>query len=186
MLTIDGSQGEGGGQILRTSLALAAISGQPVEVTHVRAGRKKPGLLRQHLCAVKAAAAVCNGYLEGAELGSKHIRFEPGPVTPGDHRFSVGSAGSASLVLQTVLPPLLMADAPSVVRIEGGTHNPSAPPFEFIERVFAPALAEMGASVRVTMERAGFFPARRSSSAFGVRERDGRPGSSRTSLRRPR
>ena len=158
MKTIDGSFGEGGGQILRSSLALAAVTQTAVEVVNVRAGRKKPGLLKQHLCAAKAAATVCNGKLDGAELGSRHVVLRPQAVQPGAYRFSVGSAGSAVLVLQTVLPPLLWADGPSTVTVEGGTHNRFAPPFEFLERVFRPALAAIGGQLELNLERAGFFP----------------------------
>ena len=158
MKIIDGSLGEGGGQILRSSLSLAAVTGTEVEVTNIRAGRKKPGLLKQHLCAVKAARTICDGALEGAELGSRRVVLRPGAVRAGDHHFSVGSAGSATLVLQTVLPPLLAARAPSRVTVEGGTHNPAAPTFEFLERTFCPALAAMGARVEVQLERAGFYP----------------------------
>ena len=158
MKRIDGSYGEGGGQILRSSLSLSALTGQAVEIVNVRAGRKKPGLLKQHLCAVKAAASICGGSVEGAELGSGRVRLEPGPVRPGEHHFAIGSAGSASLVLQTVLPPLLVAESPSRVVVEGGTHNPGAPPFEFLDRVFCPALRSMGAEIDVRLDRAGFFP----------------------------
>jgi RNA 3'-terminal phosphate cyclase (ATP) len=159
MLKIDGSFGEGGGQVLRTSLALSALTGQPFEIDGVRAGRRKPGLLRQHLTALRAVARVCNAQVTGDELGSLAVRFTPGPVTPGTYEFAVGTAGSATLVLQTVLPPLLAAGGPSRVRIEGGTHNPMAPPFEFLERSFLRVLAAMGARVAVRLERWGFYPA---------------------------
>lgn len=158
MKIIDGAHGEGGGQILRTSLSLAVMTGQPVNVVSVRARRKKPGLLRQHLCAVKAAATICNGRLSGAEIGSGQVTLTPNAVVPGEYRFSVGTAGSAVLVLQTVLPPLLVAGSPSRVVVEGGTHNPSAPPFEYLDRVFAPALRQMGAGLELALEKVGFYP----------------------------
>ena len=150
--------GEGGGQILRTSLALGLVTGTPFRIENIRAGRKKPGLLRQHLTAVNAAASV-GAEIQGAELGSSAIEVRPGRVSGGDHHFSIGSAGSACLVLQAVLPALLRADEESRIVLEGGTHNPYAPPFDFIERVFIPVLSRMGASVKAELERPGFFPA---------------------------
>jgi RNA 3'-terminal phosphate cyclase (ATP) len=159
MIEIDASQGEGGGQILRTSLALAMCTGQTVELKNIRARRPKPGLMRQHLACVLAAAEVCGGAASGAELGSPQLRFEPGPVRAGAYSFAVGSAGSCMLVLQTVLPALLLADAPSVVALSGGTHNPMAPPFHFIERSFVPLLRRMGADVQLALRRHGFYPA---------------------------
>src|SRR5688572_23797137 len=124
MITIDGSAGEGGGQILRTSLALALVTGQPFRIRNIRAGRAKPGLLRQHLTAVEAAITIGNADAEGAVLGSKELVFKPGKVSPGEHRFAVGTAGSATLVLQTVLPALILGSKPSTLNLEGGTHNP--------------------------------------------------------------
>lgn len=159
MLHIDGSIGEGGGQVLRTSLALAIITGTPVTVSNIRAGREKPGLLRQHLCAVRAAAAICGGTLDGDEMASRQIQFTPGQVRPDTYTFAVGTAGSAALVLQTVLPPLLLATGPSRLKLDGGTHAKSAPPFPFIEQVFLPMLRRMGADVRAELVRWGFYPA---------------------------
>lgn len=158
-LHIDGSAGEGGGQILRTSLALAAITGKSVRFTNVRAGRSKPGLLRQHLTALRAAAQVCGACVEGDELGSQSVRFVPGAIRGGSYRFAVGTAGSACLVSQTVLPMLLMADAPSEVVFEGGTHAMSAPSYDFFARVFVPLLQRMGARVSTEIESHGFYPA---------------------------
>ena len=159
MITIDGSQGEGGGQILRTSLALAAITGTPVRIEHIRARRPKPGLQRQHLVAVQAAARVCNGQLEGAELHSREITFSPQAPCAGTYVFDIGSAGSTTLVLQTVLPILLCADGPSSVSIRGGTHNSMAPPIEFLQESFLPVLHRVGISATVELERHGFYPA---------------------------
>jgi RNA 3'-terminal phosphate cyclase (ATP) len=158
-IEIDGSHGEGGGQILRTSLALSAITGKPVRFTHIRAGRKKPGLQRQHLACVKAAAAICGAAVKGAELQSQTVLFEPGPLTGGDFHFEIGTAGSTGLVLQTVIPALLAAPAPAHVVVEGGTHNPMSPPFDFLARAFAPLLERMGARVRMRLESYGFAPA---------------------------
>lgn len=159
MITIDGSQGEGGGQILRTSLALSLVTGQPFRLERIRAGRSKPGLLRQHLTAVQAAGAVGHAEVSGAALGSQELEFRPGTVTPGDYRFAVGTAGSATLVLQTVLPPLLTAAGPTTLTLEGGTHNPFAPPFDFLARSFIPQLERMGPRVALTLECPGFYPA---------------------------
>jgi RNA 3'-terminal phosphate cyclase (ATP) len=158
-ITIDGSQGEGGGQVLRTSLALSLLTGRPFAISKIRAGRRKPGLLRQHHAAVAAAARVGRAETDGAELGSTHLRFRPSAVEAGDSTFSIGIAGSATLVLQTVLPALLLADAPSRLTLEGGTHNPFAPPFDFLERTLLPLLGRMGAKVEAKLERPGFYPA---------------------------
>jgi RNA 3'-terminal phosphate cyclase (ATP) len=159
MITIDGSKGEGGGQVLRTSLALSLATGTPFRIGNIRAGRRKPGLMRQHLTAVQAAAAVGRARVTGAEPGSRELTFEPRGLEAGDYAFSVGTAGSATLVLQTILPPLLRAAAPSTIVLEGGTHNPWAPPFEFLERAFVPLVNRLGPRVTVALERAGFYPA---------------------------
>lgn len=156
---IDGSQGEGGGQILRTSLALALVTQRPLVVREVRAKRRKPGLLRQHLTALRATAAISRARIEGDRLGSMEVRVTPGPVRHGDHRFAVGSAGSAILVFQTVLWPLLCAPGRSRIRFEGGTHNPMAPPFDFLERAFLPLIRGMGAQIEARLLRHGFYPA---------------------------
>lgn len=159
MLHLDGSAGEGGGQILRTALALSALTGQAFRIEHIRRNREKPGLARQHLTAVQAAAACCGARVTGAEPGSRSLSFAPGRVRPGDHTFAIGTAGSTSLVLQTVLPALLLADGPSRVHVTGGTHNPKCPPFDFLQRAFAPLLRAMGFGIELTLHRAGFRPA---------------------------
>src|SRR5688572_13978512 len=158
MLTIDGSYGEGGGQIIRTSLALSLVTGKPFRAEHVRANREKPGLRQQHLTAVKAAAEIGQAQVEGAAVGSREFTFIPGTVTPGDYTFSVGTAGSATLVLQTVLPPLMIASGPSVLRFEGGTHNVHAPPYDFLERTFLPLVNRMGPNILIELGRYGFYP----------------------------
>jgi RNA 3'-terminal phosphate cyclase (ATP) len=158
MIQIDGSMGEGGGQVLRTSLSLALVTGKPFRIDNIRANRKKPGLLRQHLTAVQAAAEI-GGDVEGASLGSRSITFTPGKGKPGDYRFAIGTAGSGTLVLQTILPALITASGPSRVVIEGGTHNPLAPPFDFLERSFLPLIEAMGPKIRVELQRYGFYPA---------------------------
>jgi RNA 3'-terminal phosphate cyclase (ATP) len=158
MQSIDGSFGEGGGQIIRTSLALSLITGTAFRVFNVRARRERPGLQRQHLTAVTAAAAIGTARVEGAHVGSKEFTFEPGAITPGEYKFSIGTAGSTMLVLQAVLPPLLLADAPSLLLFEGGTHNVMAPPFEFIQKSFLPLVNRMGPTVSVELQRYGFYP----------------------------
>lgn len=158
-LTLDGSTGEGGGQILRTGLALSMVTGRPLHITRIRAGRPKPGLMRQHLACVQAAVAVCGGQTEGAELNSQTLVFTPGVVRAGDYRFQIATAGSCLLVLQTVLPALMLADAPSQVELMGGTHNPMAPPFDFLERAFAPLVRRLGVGLELELKRRGFFPA---------------------------
>lgn len=159
MVRIDGSQGEGGGQVLRTALALSLVTGTPFTINNIRAGRKKPGLLRQHLTGVKAAEAVGAAEVSGAELGSKELTFRPRALAAGNYHFAVGTAGSATLVMQTVLPALLMAGTPSTLMLEGGTHNPAAPPFDFLQRAYLPLLRKLGPAVEATLERPGFFPA---------------------------
>jgi RNA 3'-terminal phosphate cyclase (ATP) len=159
MIELDGSTGEGGGQILRTSLTLAMITGRPFRIRQIRARRAKPGLMRQHLVAVQAAAQICGAEVSGATLGSQELEFVPGPIRGGDYRFAIGTAGSCTLVLQTVLPALLTAERPSTLHLQGGTHNPMAPPVQFLQRAFCRLLAEMGAQVEVHLERFGFYPA---------------------------
>lgn len=158
-LELDGSQGEGGGQILRTALSLSMITGRPFVIERIRAGRKKPGLLRQHLTAVLAAAQVCGAEVEGAEAGSQRLRFKPGPVRGGDYRHAIGSAGSCTLVLQTVLPALWFADGPSTLSVSGGTHNPAAPPADFLIRAWQPLIRRMGVALDIRLARHGFYPA---------------------------
>jgi RNA 3'-terminal phosphate cyclase (ATP) len=159
MLTLDGGRGEGGGQILRTALGLSLLTQTPFRISRIRAGREKPGLMRQHLTAVNAAAKLGDATLTGAEVGSKELTFSPMSVSGGAHTFAVGTAGSAMLVLQTVLPPLLLADEPSELVLEGGTHNPFAPTFDFLADVFAPLLRQMGAGLELKLIQPGFYPA---------------------------
>ena len=160
MLTLDGSAGEGGGQILRTALALALVTGQPFRIDHIRKRRNKPGLLRQHLTCVEAARDVCGAVVDGGELGSLTLQFKPGKVKAGNYEFAVGTAGSTTLVLQTLLPALLVADAPSHLVVRGGTHNPLAPPFDFLAHTFAPQLARMCAApvLALGLTQYGFYP----------------------------
>jgi RNA 3'-terminal phosphate cyclase (ATP) len=159
MVRIDGSFGEGGGQILRSSLSLSLVTGKPFRIENIRANRQKHGLLRQHLTAVQAAAEVGSAEVEGASLGSKALTFVPVKIRAGDFRFAIGTAGSGTLVLQTILPALITAAGPSRVEIEGGTHNPAAPPFDFLQRSFIPLIERMGPKVKLELERYGFYPA---------------------------
>ncbi len=159
MITIDGSTGEGGGQVLRTALSLAAILGQPVEILNIRAGRKQPGLRPQHVQSVRAAAAICNARLEGVQEHSSELRFEPQtPPQPGAYVFAIGTAGAATLVLQTVLLPMALAGGPSSIIVRGGTHVAWSPPFDYVEQVYLPAVAALGVQCRLELVRWGFYP----------------------------
>jgi RNA 3'-terminal phosphate cyclase (ATP) len=164
-LVIDGSHGEGGGQILRTSATLAAISGRAIRIEKIRAGRPKPGMAAQHLTAVRAVAAVCGAELQGDRLGSQTLTLVPGhPPRAADYVFDVGaareggSAGAATLVLQAVLPPLLLADGNSTVHVHGGTHMAWSPPYDYLHDVWLPTLARMGATMAAELRRSGWFP----------------------------
>lgn len=161
LVDIDGAEGEGGGQVLRTALSLSLISGTPFRITHLRGGRDKPGLRRQHLVAVQAAQQIGAARVEGAALGSQELTFTPGPVSHGERRFAIGSAGSTALVLQTVLWPLLMTAGRSTLILEGGTHAPLAPTADSLLDAFLPALARFGLGDRIelSLTRCGFMPA---------------------------
>jgi RNA 3'-terminal phosphate cyclase (ATP) len=158
MITIDGAAGEGGGQVLRSACALSLITGESFRVTQIRGGRAKPGLMRQHVTAVEAACAVGGAACDGLAVGSSELVFRPGRVVPGDYRFAIGTAGSTALVLQTILPPLMLAAAPSHLVLEGGTHNMAAPPFEFLARTFLPIVNRMGPRIEARLVRHGFYP----------------------------
>ena len=161
-LKIDGSTGEGGGQIIRTALSLSMLTGIPIEITNIRAGRAKSGLMRQHLVCVQAAQQISNASVTGAHLGSTALSFTPNSIKSGDYSFDIGSAGSTTLVLQTLLPALLFTNtdssAQSTVTIRGGTHNPLAPTSDFLQLAFVPALAKLGMQVDVQLIKAGFAP----------------------------
>ena len=159
-VSIDGSFGEGGGQILRTSVSLAAFTGKTLELTNIRARRSKPGLHAQHLTSVLAAAKLCNAYLEGAALHSQRLLFVPSALSYSkEFNFEVGTAGSTGLIAQTMLvPSLFLPNAPSKAFLRGGTHVPMAPNSDYIEAVYLPLLRRMGAEVEFSSQRAGFFP----------------------------
>lgn len=157
-LRVDGSLGEGGGQMLRTALSLAALLERPVELFNIRAKRKMPGLRPQHLTAVKALAKICGAELHGAHVNSTELFFAPQTIQGGHYRFDIGTAGAVSLVFAAVLPPLLFTTSPSKVMITGGTHVPFSPPFHYIDSIFLPALGQMGGQVAVTLRRWGWYP----------------------------
>jgi RNA 3'-terminal phosphate cyclase (ATP) len=158
-IVIDGSAGEGGGQILRSSLALSMITGTPFVIERIRAGRKKGGLMRQHLTCVKAAALVSDAETEGAVLGSTRLVFRPRAVRGGDHELDVGSAGSVCLVLQTLALPLALAAQPSRVVVRGGTHARWAPIHPFLAEAWLPLVRSAGAEITLELRAAGFYPA---------------------------
>ncbi len=164
-LVIDGSHGEGGGQILRSAVALSVLTGRVLRIEKIRGGRPRPGLAAQHVTSVRAGAAICGGRLRGDEVGSRRLEFEPGgPADPGSYVFDVaaarkgGSAGAASLVLQTVFLPLALAGGTSRVSIRGGTHMAWSPPFDYLRDVWLPALAELGIGARLELGVSGWFP----------------------------
>lgn len=156
-IQLDGSSG--GGQMLRTALSLAMVTGRPFRMTNIRGKRSRPGLLRQHLTCVKAACEVSDGTADGADIGSTELVFRAGKVRGGSYQFAIGTAGSTTLLFQTLLPALWTAGETSTLRLEGGTHNPLAPPFDFIERVFLHSLEKIGPRAEVSLESAGFAPA---------------------------
>jgi RNA 3'-terminal phosphate cyclase (ATP) len=159
MLEIDGSFGEGGGQILRTSLALSLLTGRAFHLSNIRAGRQRPGLRPQHLMSVKAAAQVGGAATRAAARGSTELVFEPGPIRPGHYRFDIGTAGATSLVLHTVYLPLaLRGDVPSELTLVGGTHNDKSPCFHFLDVTWRRYMQLCGIQVRLRMQRPGFYP----------------------------
>jgi RNA 3'-terminal phosphate cyclase (ATP) len=155
---IDGSYGEGGGQILRTGLALSVLTSRALEIYNIRAKRKKPGLRDQHLVCVQAAQKISGAKVSGAEISSQLLRFEPQKVSPGQYQFDIGTAGSTSLVFQTILLPLGLADDPSEISLIGGTHNPLAPSFHYLKEIFLPMVSQLGIKVEARLEKYGFYP----------------------------
>lgn len=162
MIHIDGNLGEGGGQILRTSLSLAAITGEPVTVDNIRASRDKPGLRSQHLTGALAVARICSAEIEGAQVGSTRLTFKPGQIESGEYEFDVAavqtSAGSVNLIVQTIIWPLAFGPKKSRVVIKGGTHVPFAPTSNYISEVFLPVVARMGLACRYSVIRSGYYP----------------------------
>jgi len=158
IIEIDGAYGEGGGQILRTALAFSAILKQPVKVNRIRAGRRNPGLQPQHLKSIEALAKITRSETEGAKIGSDKITFIPGEIVPGHYEFDIGTAGSVTLLLQALLPPLSLAQSKSSLILTGGTHVAWSPPFHYLTEVLFPALAQIGVQVRAEIERWGWYP----------------------------
>ncbi|KPL18096.1 MAG: hypothetical protein AMJ92_09665 [candidate division Zixibacteria bacterium SM23_81] len=162
MITIDGSYGEGGGQILRTSLAISSVLGQELEIVNIRARRKKSGLMPQHLTACRAVADITEGKLEGAQLESTKLRYFPKVAQPGRYRFDVSqvksSAGSTGMIFQTILPVLALAQGSSEVTLLGGTHTPWSPPIDYLQEVFLLAIARLGFRAQLSCERWGWYP----------------------------
>jgi RNA 3'-terminal phosphate cyclase (ATP) len=159
LLEIDGSFGEGGGQILRTALSLSACLGVPFRIKSIRKNRKKPGLMPQHLAGVRAMATICGARVEGANMGSIELSFRPEKAKAGLYRFDIGTAGATTLLLQTLLPPLIFAaGAPSTLMLTGGTHVPMSPPFNYMHDVFIPALKRLGITIEASIETYGFYP----------------------------
>jgi RNA 3'-terminal phosphate cyclase (ATP) len=158
MIEIDGSLGEGGGQVLRTALSLSCITGRAFRIVNIRTSRPKPGLRRQHLVSVLAAARIAGAQVIGDAPGSTELIFSPGKVTPGEYSFAIGTAGASPLVLQTLIPPLLFTGGQSSLTVSGGTHVPFSPSWHYLAEVFAPALALLGGSIELAIDSFGFYP----------------------------
>ncbi|MBI2877736.1 MAG: RNA 3'-phosphate cyclase [Candidatus Tectomicrobia bacterium] len=161
-LKIDGSYGEGGGQILRTALALSVILRQPVEIANIRARRKRPGLRPQHLAGVRALAEVSQAEVWGDGLGSSFLSFSPGQIRSGAYTFDVAeetrSAGAVSLLFQALALPLAYGSGPSEVRLRGGTHVSWSPPFHYLTEVLLPTLARAGYRADLWLQNWGWYP----------------------------
>jgi RNA 3'-terminal phosphate cyclase (ATP) len=158
MIEIDGSYGEGGGQIVRTSVALSAVTGMPVHITRIRQGRPRPGLAPQHVQAISALAKLCRAKTAGVTPRSTEISFLPGDICPGDYRVDIGTAGSVTLLMQCLLPAMLRADAAISLEVTGGTDVSWSPTIDYFSNVFLPALSKFGAKVNLTLRRRGYYP----------------------------
>ncbi|MFA5381627.1 MAG: RNA 3'-terminal phosphate cyclase [Candidatus Micrarchaeia archaeon] len=157
-IEIDGSLGEGGGQMLRTTLSLSAILGKPFKMSNIRIKRPKPGLKPQHLMCINAVKQICNANVQGAEIDSKEIIFEPNEIKSRDYEFLIETAGSVSLVIQTILPILIFAKEKSTIHLTGGTHVPFAPSVSYLNNVFLPAIRKMGVKAEIDLKKYGFYP----------------------------
>jgi RNA 3'-phosphate cyclase len=158
MLDIDGSYGEGGGQLLRTAVSLAAVTGKPIRIRAIRAKRQPPGLAPQHLAAIRAASELCHGHLEGAAPRSAEITFVPGHIEGGTYAFDIGTAGSITLLLQALMPMMVAARKHFALRVTGGTDVRGAPPFDYFSHVFLPLLSTLGVDASVKLLRRGYYP----------------------------
>jgi RNA 3'-phosphate cyclase len=158
MIEIDGAHGEGGGQLLRMAVALAALRGDAVRVHRIRAGRPNPGLAPQHVTAVRAVADLCSAELRGLEVGSSEIVFEPGAIIAGKHSLDVGTAGSVTLVLQACLPVAFAAPGSVTLRLTGGTDVRWSPPVDYFARVFIPWVRRLGGTADLLLHRRGYYP----------------------------
>jgi len=185
LIAVDGAAGEGGGQILRTALALGAATGQGFVIKRIREGRSRPGLRPQHLAAVRAAALVCSAKVGGVFEGSPDLRFEPSEVMAGDFRFEIATAGAASLVAQTVIAPLATGRTQSRVEVTGGTHIPMSPSIDFLSRHWAAVVGRLGLKARASLVRAGFYPPGGGEILCEVEPWAGRPASLRLEDRGP-
>lgn len=158
MLRIDGSYGEGGGQILRMAIALSAITKKPIEVENIRAGRPNPGLRRQHLTAIESVARICDAKIEGMKISSESIKFYPKKIMGGEYSFDIGTAGSITLVLQACILPSIFAEEKTGIKLTGGTDVKWSPPWDYFENVFIPLLRKMGAKINITLIKRGYYP----------------------------
>ncbi len=158
MLKIDGSYGEGGGQIIRTAVALSALTGKAIEIENIRANRPNLGLQPQHLTAVEAVRLLCKAEVDGLEKGSRTLVFKPGKIRGGEFELDVGTAGNIPLIFQCCLPAALFADSPVRLKITGGTDTTMAPPIDYLRQVFLPAVAKMGAGAEMKVLRRGYYP----------------------------
>lgn len=169
MIEIDGSCGEAGGQILRSALGLSSLLKKPFKIHNLRKGRSKPGLRAQHLTAVNASTLISGARTRGASEGSTELEFEPSAVKCGDYFFDIGTAGSTTLVAQTLLPMLVLSEGPSTIALRGGTHNPMSPPFDFIKEVFLVFLGRLGLNVSAQISSYGFYPKGGGKITLGIR-----------------
>lgn len=158
MIHIDGRRGEGGGQVLRTALALSVVTGRGFHIDGIRARRSNPGLAPQHLQAVRIFREVSQATCEGDEIGSQALRFLPGPVKRGAYRVDIGTAGSVTLVLQALAIPLALAEGSSEIALHGGTHVPWSPPLDYVLGSWLPSMSRIGIRMEIRSERSGFYP----------------------------